>query len=165
MPSSNKIALKHCQNQFRWDRWNCPSSDFLIKKNSKYFDRETVFVQSLALASLTFSIMRNCSRNNFEGCQCSVRFDNSNLNNEIPNCFDALDDLVDRITGSIDQSAISRLDAYEYARIHNIRAVRIVSVFHSSLVYCIHVYGKLIFFFFQFCLGIENFTSSQLSLH
>lgn len=128
MPTSNEIALKHCQKQFHWDRWNCPSSDYLIKKNSKYFDRETVFVQSLTLASLIFSIMRNCSRNNFPGCQCSVQFDNINFNNEIPNCFDALDDLVDRISGTFDRSAITRLDAYEYSRIHNVRAVRIVSV-------------------------------------
>lgn len=129
LPSSHELALKHCQNQFRWDRWNCPSSDFLSKEKSKHFDRETVFVQSLALASLIFSMVRNCSRNGFEGCQCSVRFDGNHLDDGLPTCLESLDELVDRITGSSERStAISRLDAQEYARVHNIKAVRIVSV-------------------------------------
>lgn len=159
LPHSLQIATKSCQNLFRWDRWNCPTSDFQAKKSSRHFDRETVFVQSLALAALAFSVMRNCSRDDFDGCQCSVQFEGIGLDGDRLNCSDSIDDLVDQITGSVDRSTVSRSDAYEYARVHNVRAARIVRYYEiqpreSASKVFVHSFS-----------GAETVSSPQLSMH
>ncbi|EDS35641.1 Wnt-8c [Culex quinquefasciatus] len=70
---SIELALTSCRSQFRWERWNCPTMQFLTKRNpAGSLDREAAFVRSISTASLIYTYARNCSRGNSYGsCGCN----------------------------------------------------------------------------------------------
>lgn len=127
------LALHSCQKLFKWDPWNCPTADFLAKKSATLLDRESAFVQSITVAALIYTVTKNCSRGEIEGCGCSnyrqVRHfnDNDEWRTMRPDCSDQVD-VSEQITRSLfEQTSKSRLDAQTYAVIHNNRAARLVS--------------------------------------
>ncbi|XP_075163867.1 wnt inhibitor of Dorsal protein-like [Haematobia irritans] len=70
MSSSMEIALESCQSAFKWDRWNCPTSDFIRRGNSKstLMDREDAYVNAISTAALLYTIAKNCSSGSISGC-------------------------------------------------------------------------------------------------
>lgn len=70
--ASTELALESCQKHFKWERWNCPSNSFLSKRSSSLIDREQAFVKAITTASLIYTVMRNCSRENQENCGCKM---------------------------------------------------------------------------------------------
>lgn len=130
---SVEIALQNCQNQFKWDRWNCPSVDFLSKKSATLLDRESAFVQTITIAALIYTVTKNCSRGEIDGCGCGkhqrIRYNEADdVWRARPDCSDQVD-VSERITrGLFEQTHNSRLDAQAYAAIHNNRAARLVSL-------------------------------------
>ncbi|XP_013102710.1 wnt inhibitor of Dorsal protein-like [Stomoxys calcitrans] len=74
MASSMEIAMENCQSAFKWDRWNCPSSDFILRRTSKspLMDREDAYVNAISTAALLYTITKNCSSGIIAGCgSCS----------------------------------------------------------------------------------------------
>ncbi|XP_075150012.1 wnt inhibitor of Dorsal protein-like [Haematobia irritans] len=78
MASSMEIALGSCQSTFKWDHWNCPTSDFIRRRSSKspLMDREDAYVNAISTAALLYTIAKNCSSGSVSGCvpcssQCS----------------------------------------------------------------------------------------------
>ncbi|XP_044267624.1 protein Wnt-4 [Tribolium madens] len=64
--NARNLSIISCQNQFRFDQWNCSNREFFFKK----IYRETAFMHAMAAAALTFSIARACSDGTLAGCQC-----------------------------------------------------------------------------------------------
>lgn len=70
MTSSLETAMETCQNSFKWDRWNCPSSDFFLRRTSKslFMDREDSYVNAITTAAVLYTITKNCSSGIIAGC-------------------------------------------------------------------------------------------------
>ncbi|XP_037037966.1 protein Wnt-4 [Bradysia coprophila] len=67
---ARRLAVTHCEQQFRYDRWNC-SIESRGKRNifHKVY-RETAFIHSIVAAALTYSIARACSEGKMTKCHC-----------------------------------------------------------------------------------------------
>lgn len=68
-------ALESCQRSFKWQRWNCPSRDF-IKRHStpaaaQELDREDVFVAAISMAAIVHQLTRDCANGVIAGCGCT----------------------------------------------------------------------------------------------
>ena len=58
---ARRLAVTHCEEQFRFDRWNC-SIETRGKRNIfKKVYRETAFVHALTAAAITHSVARGKS--------------------------------------------------------------------------------------------------------
>lgn len=127
---SVEIALNQCQNQFQWDRWNCPVNDFLSKRSSSSFDREAAFVRSITIAALIYTVAKNCSRGEIKGCDCKhdrLHSLDNNLWSTVSDCSKKFEFGERMAINLFDQTTDKRLDAQGYANIHNNRAGQIVS--------------------------------------
>ncbi|XP_023308877.2 wnt inhibitor of Dorsal protein [Lucilia cuprina] len=74
MASSLETAMETCRNSFKWERWNCPRSDFFLRRTSKSLslDREDSYVNAITTAAVLYSITKNCSSGIIAGCgSCS----------------------------------------------------------------------------------------------
>ncbi|XP_049855392.1 protein Wnt-8b-like [Schistocerca gregaria] len=67
-----RLALSHCQQQFRWRPWNCPAADFSLRAQRRV-TREAALVSALTAAGVAHSVTRNCSRGDVPGCGCDDR--------------------------------------------------------------------------------------------
>lgn len=124
-----EIALENCQKQFQWDKWNCPTKDFLLKRSASVLDRETAFVQAITTASLVYTVTKNCSRGELVGCGCDVKKVNED---EFiwSGCSDHVDQAEIIAEHFLEKKPSKRsLDIYGLAELHNSRAGRIVSIF------------------------------------
>ncbi|XP_073823007.1 wnt inhibitor of Dorsal [Musca autumnalis] len=74
MSSSMDMAMENCQRSFKWERWNCPTSDFILRRASKpeELDRESAYVEAISTAALIYTISKNCSNGVTADCgSCS----------------------------------------------------------------------------------------------
>uniref|UniRef100_A0A1I8NHL5 Protein Wnt n=1 Tax=Musca domestica TaxID=7370 RepID=A0A1I8NHL5_MUSDO len=74
IPSSMEMAMENCQRSFKWERWNCPTSDFILRRSAKSaeLDREGAYVEAIATAAIIYTITKNCSSGITAGCgSCS----------------------------------------------------------------------------------------------
>ncbi|CRK93514.1 CLUMA_CG007047, isoform A [Clunio marinus] len=68
---AKRLALSHCEEQFKYDRWNC-SIETRGKRNIfKKVYKETAFVHALTAAGLTYQISRACAEGKMTRCQCA----------------------------------------------------------------------------------------------
>lgn len=68
---ARRLSITHCEEQFRYYRWNC-SVETRGKRNIfKKVYRETAFVHALTAAALTHSISRACAEGKMMKCQCA----------------------------------------------------------------------------------------------
>ncbi|XP_055587542.1 protein Wnt-8c isoform X2 [Uranotaenia lowii] len=73
LSDSIELSLNSCRSQFKWDRWNCPTIQFLSKRVSgASLDRETAFVHAIGTAAIIYTYARNCSRGQDVGCECDI---------------------------------------------------------------------------------------------
>lgn len=136
---SADLVLKNCQQQFRWDRWNCPTTDFQLKRSSMQLDREAVYVQTLTMAALIYTITKNCSQGEIKGCECnsvtSLQTFDSDESTTVYDCSEQIEQIGIRIADNLFTSSIdTRFDAQGYANVHNSRAARIVSNGYRSFL-------------------------------
>ncbi|XP_027207169.2 protein Wnt-8b-like [Penaeus vannamei] len=77
MPLAESIAtgaqtgMSECERQFTWDRWNCPPQAFTKLHEGEPATRERSFMHAITAAGVVFTITKNCSRGELEGCSCS----------------------------------------------------------------------------------------------
>jgi len=83
-------AVKECANQFKYDRWNCPASAFLVRpaapsggkkaereseeEDNETMTREASLVRAFTSAGITFTLTKNCSAGDFANCLCDSRY-------------------------------------------------------------------------------------------
>lgn len=120
--------MKNCQQQFQWDRWNCPTADFHSKRVSTLLDRETAFVHSISIAALIYTVAKNCSRGEIHGCGCNnFREITASGSIKISDCQEQMDFSVMIANKLLEQKHPERMDAQSYAMVHNRRVGEIVS--------------------------------------
>uniref|UniRef100_A0A1I8MVG5 Protein Wnt n=1 Tax=Musca domestica TaxID=7370 RepID=A0A1I8MVG5_MUSDO len=70
MSSSMEMAMENCQRSFKWERWNCPTSDFILRRAAKSseLDREGAYVEAIATAAIIYTTAKNCSSGMIAGC-------------------------------------------------------------------------------------------------
>ena len=66
-----ELAMSECLHQFRWERWPCPRHAFTKRNGFRSLTREMSFVHSIMSAGVAFTLTRNCSRGQLEGCGCA----------------------------------------------------------------------------------------------
>ncbi|XP_061399846.1 wnt inhibitor of Dorsal protein-like [Musca vetustissima] len=74
MESSMEMAMENCQRSFKWERWNCPLSDFNLRRASKSseLDREGAYVEAIATAAILYTTTKSCSSGMVSACSsCS----------------------------------------------------------------------------------------------
>ncbi|XP_068140260.1 protein Wnt-4 isoform X2 [Drosophila tropicalis] len=76
LSEARRLATLHCEDQFRYDRWNC-SIEIRGKRNIfKKLYKETAFVHALTAAAMTHSIARACAEGRMTKCGCGPRKQN-----------------------------------------------------------------------------------------
>uniref|UniRef100_A0A6P4EQM3 Protein Wnt n=1 Tax=Drosophila rhopaloa TaxID=1041015 RepID=A0A6P4EQM3_DRORH len=69
-----KQALDSCQQSFQWQRWNCPSADFVerhTKPEESSPNREDVYVAVIAMAAIVHTLTKDCANGVIAGCGCT----------------------------------------------------------------------------------------------
>ncbi|XP_044729191.1 protein Wnt-4 [Chrysoperla carnea] len=66
---SRFLTIQQCEDQFRYDRWNCSHSKNMFKK----VYRETAFMHALNAASITTMVSRACAEGKLKKCHCSTK--------------------------------------------------------------------------------------------
>ncbi|XP_078715291.1 protein Wnt-6 isoform X3 [Lampetra fluviatilis] len=67
-----KLALKECQHQFRFRRWNCTVTNKYFGKILQQADiRETAFVYAITSAGVTHAVTQACSMGELPQCGCA----------------------------------------------------------------------------------------------
>ncbi|TDG48601.1 hypothetical protein AWZ03_004930 [Drosophila navojoa] len=70
LSEARRLATTHCEDQFRYDRWNC-SIETRGKRNIfKKLYKETAFVHALTAAAMTHSVARACAEGRMTKCSC-----------------------------------------------------------------------------------------------
>ncbi|KAH8412161.1 hypothetical protein KR009_000246 [Drosophila setifemur] len=73
LSEARRLATSHCEEQFRYDRWNC-SIETRGKRNIfKKLYKETAFVHALTAAAMTHSIARACAEGRMTKCSCGPK--------------------------------------------------------------------------------------------
>lgn len=65
--NARKLALHNCEEQFRYNRWNCTRTRKLFKN----VYRETALLYAMAASALTHSVARACARHKLSNCNCA----------------------------------------------------------------------------------------------
>ncbi|GAB0087434.1 Protein Wnt [Sergentomyia squamirostris] len=117
---SEKLALRNCQQVFKWDRWNCPSQDFFIKRSSNFIDKEGAFVKAITVAAMLYSTIKNCTLNIMQ-CECKFN-DPLEDESEIMRCVDHISALEEFL---VDGGNVENRDIQGYSEVHNAQAGRI----------------------------------------
>ncbi|XP_037957523.1 protein Wnt-10a, partial [Teleopsis dalmanni] len=82
------IAIKECQIQFQWHRWNCsslsvknrnPHASNLLKKGY----RESAFAFAISAAGVAHSVARACSQGRLMSCGCDPSVNRKALNRNL----------------------------------------------------------------------------------
>lgn len=122
MTYSMDLSVTACQAQFRWERWNCPKIDFVSKQVNPTFDRESAFVQAITIATLIYTVTRNCAK--------------YNEINECLRCFDLhkedsifCSESMNKVIGKNVFGTSNQLDVQGWAEAHNNRAALVVCSF------------------------------------
>ncbi|KAH8358642.1 hypothetical protein KR093_001494 [Drosophila rubida] len=72
--SSLERAIESCQQSFKWQRWNCPSADFIRRRTAPSeahkLNREDVYVAGIAMASIVHALTTDCANGLIAGCGC-----------------------------------------------------------------------------------------------
>nr|CAH0111848.1 unnamed protein product [Daphnia galeata] len=134
-----ELAMGECQYQFRWERWACPRSAFTKKKVFRSLIRESAALHSFLSAGITYTLTRNCSRGQLEGCGCA------NIHSQHPNespsstwrwggCSDNIK-MGEQYSVRVLDSLESGQDAQALANLHNNFAGRL-AVRHSMRQSC-----------------------------
>ncbi|XP_037958893.1 wnt inhibitor of Dorsal protein [Teleopsis dalmanni] len=73
MGNSIELALQSCQQSFKWSRWNCPSTDFFMRRTSKplQLDREDAYVTAIAMSAILYTITKDCASGLINDCRVS----------------------------------------------------------------------------------------------
>ena len=72
--SSLEMAMETCRNSFKWERWNCPNSDFILRRASQslFMDPEDSYVNAITTAAVFYTITKTCSSGIIAECDtCS----------------------------------------------------------------------------------------------
>ncbi|EDW84047.1 uncharacterized protein Dwil_GK13358 [Drosophila willistoni] len=74
--TSLEQALSHCQENFKWQRWNCPSTDFVKRRKNAGtgvipLDREDVYVAAISMAAIVYTLTKDCANGVIAGCGCT----------------------------------------------------------------------------------------------
>ncbi|KAM8706829.1 hypothetical protein ACLKA7_010998 [Drosophila subpalustris] len=73
--NSLENAIDSCQQSFQWQRWNCPSRDFIKRRSSPTaaleLDREDVYVAAISMAAIVHTLTRDCANGVIAGCGCT----------------------------------------------------------------------------------------------
>ncbi|XP_067042232.1 protein Wnt-5a-like [Acropora muricata] len=91
------LAVKQCQYQFQYRRWNCslPEQDryTLFRRITGKGTKEAAFTYSISAAGVVYSIARSCVEGNLSVCGCSRERRPKNLNSEFQwgGCGDNID--------------------------------------------------------------------------
>ena len=75
--SGLKMAMEHCQRQFKWDPWNCPESSFLHGNKGWGSTREFAYVLAITSAAIDYVVTKNCSSGSVKGCGCDPNLNGS----------------------------------------------------------------------------------------
>ncbi|XP_043210914.1 protein Wnt-8b-like [Amphibalanus amphitrite] len=74
MAVGQRLAHTHCQKQFFWHQWNCPTEEFLKRNHQPGpATREAAVVDALTAGAIAYSLTRNCSSGQIAGCTCQSR--------------------------------------------------------------------------------------------
>ncbi|XP_037958635.1 protein Wnt-4 [Teleopsis dalmanni] len=73
---ARRLANLHCEDQFRYDRWNCSIATRGKRNIFKKLYKETAFVHALTAAAMTHSIARACAEGRMTKCSCGPRKQN-----------------------------------------------------------------------------------------
>ncbi|ELT96282.1 hypothetical protein CAPTEDRAFT_90169, partial [Capitella teleta] len=73
--SGTQLGLRECQEQFKWERWNCPLKQSVLRPFNARVQADTVtkeisFGQAITCAGVAHTITKNCSSGEFENCRC-----------------------------------------------------------------------------------------------
>ncbi|XP_075151230.1 wnt oncogene analog 10 [Haematobia irritans] len=87
------LAIKECQTQFQWHRWNCsslntksrnPHASNLLKKGY----RESAFAFAISAAGVAHSVARACSQGRLMSCGCDPSVNRKTLNKNLRQSLD-----------------------------------------------------------------------------
>ncbi|ALC38809.1 Wnt4 [Drosophila busckii] len=76
LSEARRLATTHCEDQFRYDRWNCSIHTRNKRNIFKKLYKETAFVHALTAAAMTHSIARACAEGRMTKCSCGPRKQN-----------------------------------------------------------------------------------------
>ncbi|XP_058977366.1 protein Wnt-10b [Musca domestica] len=87
------LAIRECQTQFQWHRWNCsslntksrnPHASNLLKKGY----RESAFAFAISAAGVAHSVARACSQGRLMSCGCDPSVNRKTLNKNLRQSLD-----------------------------------------------------------------------------
>ncbi|XP_034474118.1 LOW QUALITY PROTEIN: protein Wnt-10b [Drosophila innubila] len=87
------MAIRECQTQFQWHRWNCsslstksrnPHASNLLKKGY----RESAFAFAISAAGVAHSVARACSQGRLMSCGCDPTINRKTLNKNLRQSLD-----------------------------------------------------------------------------
>ncbi|XP_002036058.2 protein Wnt-7b isoform X3 [Drosophila sechellia] len=87
------MAIRECQIQFQWHRWNCsslstksrnPHASSLLKKGY----RESAFAFAISAAGVAHSVARACSQGRLMSCGCDPTINRKTLNKNLRQSLD-----------------------------------------------------------------------------
>ncbi|KAL3279070.1 hypothetical protein HHI36_016584 [Cryptolaemus montrouzieri] len=76
------MAMIFCNKEFKWKRWNCPTSDF-SRKTNHLLTKEIAYTRAIISAAIVHSISRNCSQSKHKSCNCNSLHPSSTLEKEM----------------------------------------------------------------------------------
>lgn len=65
--SARNLSVQHCEDQFRYDRWNCSRKTSTFKR----IFRETALLQAMAASAITYSVAKACAEGALKSCHCA----------------------------------------------------------------------------------------------
>ncbi|XP_072384879.1 protein Wnt-8a-like [Diabrotica undecimpunctata] len=157
--SGTEMAIHHCQQLFQWEKWSCPK--LVFSKQQRFPPTpEIAYTKAIVAAGITYSLTRNCSKGQIEGCGCdktdknqinlgSEEFKNVHIRKFQRNSYPShknvtkqvwggcSDDTTfsSRITEKVLESLDKGLDAHAYVARHNFK-IGIEVIKHTMVKKC-----------------------------